>query len=303
MVKTYDDTSGTHKPKLVGLNEKGEPIPLQSIPPDETIPEETLSQAAALDKKRAALGTGGVNEEIDAEPEKEVNVEELERLAEKRKAANKEKAKIKRPRTDQADGSIPKKRKAIVISEPKSPVKGDRFIVDDVAESDEEGAAKALRERSKVLHKAALGNLVPTSNNTNVSEALGMIMYVRGIDQQLNIGKVIFDLIVDHSRTGSKLKPIGFPSLIYNMLIIQHPHVLKKEDGLEEDAKSLTISDKLMKGKHVIDVEFNVVDQTEHALKPKVPPSVNDPPSTSAASPAKPTATTITVIETFVSHV
>ncbi|GAA0153865.1 hypothetical protein LIER_37755 [Lithospermum erythrorhizon] len=47
------------------------------------------------------------------------------------------------------------------------------------------------------------------------------------------------------------------------MLITQHPTVLKKEDGFGEDAKSLTIIDKLMKGKHVIDVEFNATDQTE----------------------------------------
>ncbi|GAA0174822.1 hypothetical protein LIER_28132 [Lithospermum erythrorhizon] len=69
--------------------------------------------------------------------------------------------------------------------------------------------------------------------------------------------------IVDHVKTGAKLKPIGFPSLIYSLLITQHPTVLKKEDGLVEDAKSLTISDKLIKGKHVIDVEFNALDQSE----------------------------------------
>ncbi|GAA0144734.1 hypothetical protein LIER_35997 [Lithospermum erythrorhizon] len=103
--------------------------------------------------------------------------------------------------------------------------------------------------------------LLITSNNTNVSEAMGRMLYVMESDQQLNIGKVIFDQMVDHSRTGAKLKPIGFPSLICSMLVTQHPNVLKKEDGLGEDAKSLTISDKLMKGNHVIDVELNATDQ------------------------------------------
>ncbi|GAA0158154.1 hypothetical protein LIER_15253 [Lithospermum erythrorhizon] len=84
--------------------------------------------------------------------------------------------------------------------------------------------ASSLSLKYAVLHKAAIANLVPTSNNTNVSEELDRIL------------------------TSAKLKPIGFPSLICSMLITQHPCVLKKEDGLGEDAKSLTISEKLMKG-------------------------------------------------------
>ncbi|GAA0179157.1 hypothetical protein LIER_42203 [Lithospermum erythrorhizon] len=166
-------------------------------------------------------------------------------------------------------------------------------------------------------------------------------MYVMGIDQQLSIGKVIFDQIVDHSRTGVKLKPIGFPSLICSMLITRHPHVLKKEDGLREDAKSFTISEKLMKRKHVIDVDFNVVDQAEpipegeavemlikayeeeqqwleaeiqakkfrvsklqskiQTLKTVVPPTVNNLPATSSAILVK-TVTAADVTETSKSH-
>ncbi|GAA0140410.1 hypothetical protein LIER_01765 [Lithospermum erythrorhizon] len=48
-----------------------------------------------------------------------------------------------------------------------------------------------------------------------------------------------------------------------SLLITRHPTVLKQEDGFGEDAKPLTISDKLIKGKHVLDVEFNEADQPE----------------------------------------
>ncbi|GAA0175167.1 hypothetical protein LIER_28401 [Lithospermum erythrorhizon] len=74
--------------------------------------------------------------------------------------------------------------------------------------------ASSLSLRYVILQKAAIENLVPTLNNTNVSETLGKVLYVLGYDQELNIGKVIFDQIMDHSKTGAKLKPIGFPSLI-----------------------------------------------------------------------------------------
>ncbi|GAA0138703.1 hypothetical protein LIER_00396 [Lithospermum erythrorhizon] len=167
--------------------------------------------------------------------------------------------------------------------------------------------ASNLSLKYAVLHKAVIDNLVPTLNNTNVSEALDRILYVMGTDQQLNIDK--------------------------------DPHVLKKEDGLGEDAKSLTISDKLMKEKHVIDVKFNASNHTEpvleedvaemlikvyekeqqrlkaeiqakkvrvselqakiQALKTVIPPIVNDPPSTSIASLAEPAATETSVILFF----
>ncbi|GAA0160571.1 hypothetical protein LIER_39061 [Lithospermum erythrorhizon] len=190
--------------------------------------------------------------------------------------------------------------------------------------------ASSLSLKYDVLHKVSIANLVPTSNNTNVSEALGRMLYVMGSDQQLNIGKVIFDQMVDHFKTGFKLKPIGFSSLICSFLINQHLTMLKTEDDFWEDAKSLTIVDKLMKGKDVVDVKLNVADETKvvpegeaaailikayeeeqqrleseiqvnkvkeselqakiQALKAFVPPSVNDPTTTSRFVHVEPTA-------------
>ncbi|GAA0142302.1 hypothetical protein LIER_03234 [Lithospermum erythrorhizon] len=103
--------------------------------------------------------------------------------------------------------------------------------------------ASNLSLKYDVLHKAFISNIIPTSNNTNVNEALGRMLYVMESNQLLNMGKVIFDQIVDHSITSAKLNPIGFPSLICSMLITHHPTILKNEDGFGEDPKSLTISD------------------------------------------------------------
>ncbi|GAA0185953.1 hypothetical protein LIER_33241 [Lithospermum erythrorhizon] len=308
---------------------------------------------------------------VDDEPEKVVDVKELERQAEKKKVAKKGKATDKRPSIDKVGGSVPKKRKDMVISEPKSLMRGGNFVPsDDADESEEEDAAKFLSPmfhkvklrghmfsfslalinkhydmsneeiigetlklgdiigeligntlttwptkgqlqastlslKYDVLHKATITNLVPILNNTNMSETIGKI--------------------VDYSRTGAKLKPIGFPSRICSLLINQHPTALKKEDDFGKDAKSLTISDKLMKGNHVVDVELNTANQIEvvlegeaaamltkayeeeqqkledeiqikkvrlselqvkiQALKAIVPPTVNDPATTSTVVP------------------
>ncbi|GAA0165515.1 hypothetical protein LIER_20900 [Lithospermum erythrorhizon] len=81
--------------------------------------------------------------------------------------------------------------------------------------------------------------------------------------EDLDFGMVIFEQIVDHSRTRAKLKSIGFPSLICSILIPQHPEVLRARDGPREDAKPLTITNKLMAGKHVVDVEIKGVGQSD----------------------------------------
>ncbi|GAA0166654.1 hypothetical protein LIER_40231 [Lithospermum erythrorhizon] len=77
----------------------------------------TRASIAALEKK-AALGVRGVDVEVAEEPAEVVDMEELERQNEKKKASKKGKAKAKRASTNQVGGSVPKKKKGIVISEP-----------------------------------------------------------------------------------------------------------------------------------------------------------------------------------------
>ena len=43
--------------------------------------------------------------------------------------------------------------------------------------------ASTLNVKYVVMHKMALVNLMPTSNNTNVSEAVGKLLYVLGFEQ------------------------------------------------------------------------------------------------------------------------
>ncbi|GAA0175308.1 hypothetical protein LIER_28501 [Lithospermum erythrorhizon] len=87
------------------------------------------SSVAALENKRAILGVGGVNAEV---------VKELEQKAEKLRAAKKGNAKAKRACVDKVGGFAPKKRKGVVISEPKSPTIDDKFIPNDVVDESEQ---------------------------------------------------------------------------------------------------------------------------------------------------------------------
>ncbi|GAA0153005.1 hypothetical protein LIER_37606 [Lithospermum erythrorhizon] len=107
------------------------------------------------------------------------------------------------------------------------------------------------------MHKMAIANLVPTSNNANVSEEVGRMI----------------------------------------ILIHQHPEILKAGDGSGEDAKPLTITDKLISGKRIVDVEIKgaekptaapegeAVAPVDQALKVTVPPIVHDTVPADTADP------------------
>ncbi|GAA0174989.1 hypothetical protein LIER_28256 [Lithospermum erythrorhizon] len=206
----------------------------------------TRSSDAALKKKKAALGLGGDPDEF-MEHSTSVDLQEFERKAEERKRSRKG----KKASEVKESGSVAKRRKGV-----------DWKDTDCLAYK---GTITGFTSEFEVCNSSQGFHCqpMPTLNITNVSEALGRMLYVMGTEHVLNVGKIIFDQIVDHVKTGAKLKPIGLPSLICSLLITQHPTVLKKEDGIGEDAKPLTISDKLMKGKHVLDVEFNATDQSK----------------------------------------
>ncbi|GAA0142847.1 hypothetical protein LIER_35644 [Lithospermum erythrorhizon] len=119
-----------------------------------------------------------------------------------------------------------------------------------------EGISRSSLKVDDIIKTLTEGALTewPPKGQLQASVLSLRILYVMGSQQDLDFGRVIFDQIVDHSRTGAKMKPIEFPSLICSILIHQHPEVLKAGDGLGEDAKPLTITYKLMAGKHVVDV-------------------------------------------------
>ncbi|GAA0167542.1 hypothetical protein LIER_40400 [Lithospermum erythrorhizon] len=250
----------------------------------------TKSCAAALEKKKTVLGLGGEDVDNSMEPSEAVNLEEMERKVEEKKRIEKGKGKAKRPNEVHASGSTSKKRRGIVVSDSKSPVRGDRFVVDDVAESDKECIAKSLRERSK--DKLKINDSRNRINNKRIAKDVKEIptdgvdfcskehetrwkfVCARNILPEREFVSNLFEEIKDpaslmfHKAANSNLVPTSNNTNISEALacLSLNIHMFrrkKKEDGLGEDAKPLTISDKLVIWKHVIDVELNAIDQSE----------------------------------------
>ncbi|GAA0147223.1 hypothetical protein LIER_06976 [Lithospermum erythrorhizon] len=284
----------------------------------------TTSSATVLEKKKAALGLGGDPDE-SMEPSTAVDLEELERKAEERKRSRKG----KRASDVKRSGSVAERRKGVVISEPRSSGKGDKFVIDDVAESGEEGDNQRLRERAK--GKLKVNDTSNRINNRRIARDVEEVS-TDGIDfcgeeHEARWNPTLINKHYEFRDEGATEATLKLGDIIEE-LTGKHPTVLKKEDGLGEDVKPLTISDKLMKGKHVIDVEFNVADQPElglegeateleakiHALKSRVPLAVNafaanhEPVPTISANPtndaeAEDADSVATSDETSTSHV
>ncbi|GAA0164446.1 hypothetical protein LIER_39785 [Lithospermum erythrorhizon] len=313
--RTHSSTEPTVAEVLAGLKnvgvvtEKGESEDDVVIVSSTASRRRTKSYVAAFEKKKTILGLGE-NVDNPMEPSEDVDLEEMKRKAKENKKIKKGQGKAKRSSDDHISGSVSKKRKGVVISEPKIPTRGDKFVVDDVAESDEEGAIKAHRERSK--GKMKINDNRNMINNRRISKDVDDVP-TDGVDfcseehkarwkyvcvRNILPERFSFALIKKHY--GTQNKGITRATLKHGNIIgeligkalttwptkgsfqnwcqaeanwipkldLQHAYhsastCSQEKNGLREDAKSLTISAKLMKRKHVIDVEFNAVDHTE----------------------------------------
>ncbi|GAA0153434.1 hypothetical protein LIER_11675 [Lithospermum erythrorhizon] len=102
----------------------------------------TRASVIALEKKRAVLGVGG-----NVEAEEVMDLEELEKLMQKKKATKKGKENAKRPSVDELkEGAASKKRKEVFVSESSQGRNKDKFIINDLEESSGEDAACLARK-------------------------------------------------------------------------------------------------------------------------------------------------------------
>ncbi|GAA0170494.1 hypothetical protein LIER_24739 [Lithospermum erythrorhizon] len=248
----------------------------------------TKASVAVLEKKKSALGVGGVDVEAADEPEKVVDVEELERHGEKKKASKKGKAKAKRPSTDQVGGSIPKKRKGVVISKPKSPARGDKFVVDDADESGEEDMVEMLRKRSK--DKLKVNDNRNRINNMRIAKDVQDVP-TKGIVRGF-VCNISNDIADPDSPLFQKIKIIGH-IFNFNPELINE-HYGSKNEGIIEDAAAMLIK-AYEEEQQRLEVEIQIKQvrvselQTKiQALKAIVPLTVDDPITTSTAVPNEP---------------
>ncbi|GAA0153388.1 hypothetical protein LIER_37668 [Lithospermum erythrorhizon] len=146
----------------------------------------TRASGAALKTKREAAGL----EEEKSKSGEPIDLEELESLNKKEKAA--EKGKGKRPCFEKSKGeSVPKKRKGINISEPAQGKAKDKFVVDDAEDSEEDDVVYLAKRKFK--GKIKLNDDRNRINNRRI---------VKGIDEVSTEG-IMFNFEENEARWNS----------------------------------------------------------------------------------------------------
>lgn len=102
---------------------------------------------------------------------------------------------------------------------------------------DQKISSSNLTTNYSTMYAIAIKKWFPTLHKRSINKAMGQFLYVIRNKGLVDMGLIIFDQIVAHGTSEKVNHPIGFPSLIYE-LVVKQSHELKADhDGLSGEPK------------------------------------------------------------------
>ncbi|XP_050909594.1 uncharacterized protein LOC127123419 [Lathyrus oleraceus] len=114
--------------------------------------------------------------------------------------------------------------------------------------------AGKLSIKYAILHKIGAANWVPTNHISTIANTLGRFIFAVGRKVKFDYGRYMFDQIIKHATTNAIKLPISFPSMIYGIILNQHPGILCSNDLPSRSKPTLSVHYKLFEGSHVEDI-------------------------------------------------
>ena len=111
-----------------------------------------------------------------------------------------------------------------------------------------------LSVKYSAFHKIALTNWLPSLHKTSVTKDMACLLYMIGIGEKFDMGKMLFEVIVYNEEQETTYGILPLPSLIYEVLMLQK-NILGEDEMMEVLPPLLKVSHKLFEGKHVPDVQ------------------------------------------------
>jgi hypothetical protein len=105
-----------------------------------------------------------------------------------------------------------------------------------------------------ILNRIGAANWVPTTHSSTIATSLAKFVYAVGTGANVDYGALIFDQIVEHGKSWAIKLVIGFPTLISDIILDQHPNILVPEDTPCKRESPMSLSYKLFEGKHAADI-------------------------------------------------
>ncbi|CAJ2667952.1 unnamed protein product [Trifolium pratense] len=109
-------------------------------------------------------------------------------------------------------------------------------------------AATSLSPFYAVLNRIAAHNWVPTTHSGDVAKGLGKFIYAVGTKAKFDY---FFQETLSHALTYAVEKPVALPTLLCNIILEQHPDILRSTDVPCKRKGVLAIEQRLLEGTNV----------------------------------------------------
>ncbi|XP_050875822.1 uncharacterized protein LOC127079487 [Lathyrus oleraceus] len=126
-----------------------------------------------------------------------------------------------------------------------------------------------LSVKYAILHRIGTSNWVPTNHTSTISIGLGKFIYVVGKKRAFDFGKYIFEQVLKQAFSTAVKMPICFPSLVYGIILNQHPSILLPMDSVKKMESPLSLHYKLFAGTHVPDISMTSSQASGPAISKK----------------------------------
>ncbi|KAK2456353.1 hypothetical protein QL285_003726 [Trifolium repens] len=129
----------------------------------------------------------------------------------------------------------------------------EKLVKEFIVNIGEDCGNRLSKEFHQVFVRGA-ANWVPTTHSSTIATNLAKFVYAVGTGANVDYGALIFDQIVEHGKSWAIKLVIGFPTLISDIILDQHPNILVPEDTPCNRESPMSLSYKLFEGKHAADI-------------------------------------------------
>ncbi|XP_057443965.1 uncharacterized protein LOC130736136 [Lotus japonicus] len=111
-----------------------------------------------------------------------------------------------------------------------------------------------LSVKYAILNRIGAVNWVPTQHTSGVSTGLARLIYKVGTSTDFDFGSFLFEQTLKHADTCAGKLPISFPSLLIEVILQQHPEIIKADEVPLPKGVPITLDQRLFMEPHVIDI-------------------------------------------------
>src|ERR1044072_7529503 len=122
-----------------------------------------------------------------------------------------------------------------------------------------------LNVKYAILHKIGAANWAPSSHTSSVPASMARLIYAIGTKSAIDFGAYVFDQTMKHGDSFAIKMPISLPCLLTELILSQHPDLLRADEKEAPKSKPLNFDYRLFIGTHVNDIEIPSARNSGHS--------------------------------------